>query len=109
MLSAEVSTSSSAVELINISGPAGQEVIVAANFGGPASSHVRANGMFCGSTSSSTAEVIVRLAGEAVLRAMPISSDKPPYDFAGGWFNTTFIIPDAVKQQLSERDAKYPI
>ena len=45
-----------------------------------------------------------------VYHAMPISpSNQPPSNFKGGWFNTTFVIPSAIQDQLIERSKKYPI
>jgi hypothetical protein len=113
MLSADVNDASSDLELKTVSGPAGQEVIVAAHLGeardSPTLARVSVNGVHCGITSGPQTEVAVQFAGEPVLRVMPVSPTRPPAQFAGGWFNTSFVIPTAVKQQLKERDIKYPV
>jgi hypothetical protein len=109
MLGAEITESVSGVDLTEVTGPSGQELIVSTDLGAPRLAHVSANGVRCGTTSSPKVDVVIQMAGEPVYRAMPISPDKPPQSFTGGWFNTTFIIPSAVKQQLHQRDVKYPI
>merc|ERR1719253_1322843 len=77
MLTADVNGASSDLELRAVSGPAGQEVTIAAHLGeGPTSgalARVSVNGVDCGVTSGPDAEVAVQLAGEPVLRVMPIS------------------------------------
>jgi len=54
-------------------------------------------------------EVDVTFAGEAVYHAMPISSDEAKQPFHDSWFNTTFRIPAAIREQLEARAKKYPI
>ena len=101
MLSGDINGSTSDFELNAVNGPTGQEVIVVAHLGeareSPALAHVSVNGVSCGITSGPKAELAVQFSGEPVLRVMPVSPTRPPTDFAGGWFNTSFIIPTAVK------------
>eukprot|EP00928_Gymnodinium_smaydae_P081612 TRINITY_DN65098_c0_g1_i1.p1 TRINITY_DN65098_c0_g1~~TRINITY_DN65098_c0_g1_i1.p1 ORF type:complete len:514 (-),score=55.33 TRINITY_DN65098_c0_g1_i1:135-1550(-) len=56
-----------------------------------------------------TSEVDVTFAGPSVYHAMPISSQAVPDPFTGSWFNTSFSIPSAIKEQLHARSVKYPI
>ena len=74
-------------------------------------SSVQVNGNLCsGLLSKNSGTVAVQFAGSAVQHGMPISSRAiPSQPWAGGWLNTTFVIPSAIKAQLNARAQAYPI
>ena len=51
----------------------------------------------------------IRFAGPRLGRAVPVGPDQPAASFTGGWFNTTFIIPQEAKDQLARRAKAYPV
>jgi hypothetical protein len=49
-------------------------------------------------------------AGSLVHHAMPVSPHTvPPQPWAGGWLNTTFVVPKVLKAQAAARQLAYPI
>eukprot|EP00300_Choanocystis_sp_HF-7_P008616 c16008_g1_i1.p1 GENE.c16008_g1_i1~~c16008_g1_i1.p1 ORF type:complete len:999 (-),score=182.04 c16008_g1_i1:1048-4011(-) len=86
-------------------------------------SRVRINGLPCRSvgelTVSNTTKSLVLQAQvwfdpsgtvtSKTLTAIPVSPDRPPSDFTGGWFNTTINVPSRVRDQLRQRTSDYPI
>jgi len=74
---------------------------------------VTVNGKTCTTTTRNAAgELVVRptFAGAPVHHAMPISPGAvPPQPWAGGWLNTTFVVPSAMKAQAAARSTAYPI
>lgn len=105
------------LEVHKVSGPAGREsevaVLVQDLPAGEAGGYrLSVNGVDCGPFvqpgrgSSVTAHV--HFAGPSLLRAMPVGGPPLP-NFTGGWFNTTFEIPQALKDQLMDRGQRYPV
>ena len=59
-------------------------------------------GMYCALGS-------IHFDGEAIAWSQQATDTMPPSDFAGGWFNSTFSISEALLAQLQRSQAEYPI
>ena len=110
-------TTSSTVRLVGVSGPTGSSADLRV-VGHPAATAlaqpmVSVNGKVCGTTRKNAAgELVVTpsFAGAPVQHAMPISPGAvPPQPWAGGWLNTTFVVPSAMKAQAAARQVAYPV
>jgi hyaluronoglucosaminidase len=60
------------------------------------------SGMYCALGS-------IHFDGEAITWSQQATDTVPPNDFAGGWFNTTFSISEALLAQLQRSQAEYPV
>ena len=54
--------------------------------------------------------LVCGMGSSAVVHAMPISPQAvAPVSFAGGWFNVSFVVTQAISDQLAARKKAYPI
>lgn len=80
---------------------------------GAAAANLVVNGKSCTSTTRNDAgdlAVTATFAGAPIHHAMPISPGAVPQQpWKGGWLNTSFVVPSAMKAQAAARQAAYPI
>ncbi|CAE7459681.1 unnamed protein product [Symbiodinium sp. CCMP2592] len=92
-------------------GPSGSEVFATIYMPEEQRGQIVVNGRVCeqgGMAAAGHVKVQIRFKGPSLMGNAPVVP-LPAKDFAGGWYNGTFSIPQAYFEQLSALGASYPI